>query len=233
MDLENSGITVHEIDDHDEIPQLLADLALRTRPPHLFVAGSSNLDSSTPEQDEEILGPWCAAVANTLVETRNWTINSLGGAAGWYTSRDIARARRKENTYNASQLMIHYRRKDEPPEDRPERVGTAIYSDLGREDLVPSVLDSCRALIAINGGRRTSEEISWAADRRVAVIPLAAAGGAALKYWEDYAADPPDIGSRPTDRTTWALLNDSDPLTAARAAKRLLDQAMYETASAS
>ena len=44
-----------------------------------------------------------------------------------------------------------------PPE---ERVGTSIYSDLTREELVPSVLDDCRALIAICGGMRTAQEIA-------------------------------------------------------------------------
>lgn len=227
-DLENSGITVCEIANHNEIPELLADLALRTRPPHLFVSGSSNIKDATAEQDEQTLGPWCAALASTLVDEPMWTISSLGGPAGWYTCRDIARTRRKEGTYDPGGLVIHFRGKNEPPVVPPERVGTSIYSDLAREDLIPGILDSCRALIAIRGGARTTEEISWASDRRVAVIPIAAAGGAALEYWRSYELDPPDIGSRPTDPATWALLNDTDSTVVARAAKKLLDQAMYK-----
>jgi hypothetical protein len=92
-----------------------------------------------------------------------------------------------------------------------------------------SVLDDCRALVAIRGGDRTAEEIRWANDRRVAVIPIAGSGGAAHDYWQANLAAPPDIGSRPTDQPTWGLLNDSDPGIAARAAKKLLEQAMYKT----
>lgn len=232
-DLENSGITVCEITDHGEIPDLLADLVLRTRPPHFFVSGSSGVENPSPEQDEAILDPWCAAIAATLVDDSTWTIASLGGPAGWYTSRDVARTRRKEGNYDPSKLVIHFRGKDEPPEVPPERVGTAIYSDLPREELVSSVLDDCRALIAIRGGTKTTEEISWATDRRVAVIPIAASGGAAHEYWKAHKDSPPDIGSRPTDGATWERLNDPDPTVAARAARRLLKQAMYESESSS
>ena len=227
-DLENSGIAICEIDDHDEIPDLLADLVLRTRPPHLFVAGSGNIKGATPEQEDEVLGPWCAAIAATLVDETEWTIASLGGRAGWCTSRDVARTRRTEGTYDPSKLVIHFRGKNEPPVVPEERVGTSIYSDLTREELIPAVLDDCRALIAICGGDRTAQEISWATDRRVAVIPIAAAGGAARDYWEAHKSDPPSIGSRPTDPATWERLNDPDPTIAARAAKKLLDQAMYK-----
>ncbi|MGW0020919.1 SIR2 family protein [Rhodococcus sp. NPDC003382] len=232
-DLENSGVTVCEINDHDEIPDLLAELVLRTRPPHLFISGSSGIENATPEQDEEILGPWCATLAATLVDEPTWTIASLGGPAGWYTSRDVARTRRKEGTYDPSKLMIHFRGKDEPPVVPPERVGTSIYSDLPRKELVTSVLDDCRALVAIRGGTRTAVEIGWATDRRVAVIPIAAAGGAARDYWEAHRDNPPTIGSRPTEHATWERLNDADPTITARAAKSLIKQAMYESQSTS
>lgn len=233
MDLENSGVTVCEIQDHSEVPNLLADLALRTRPPRLFISGSSNLDDSTAEQDEEILGPWCGAVAARLVDESEWEVHSLRGPAGWLTSRDVARTRLKEGNYDPSQIVLHFRGKSTPPDAPPERVGTSIYTDLTRELLVPGVLDDCRALLVIRGGRRTAEEIRWANDRRVAVIPIAGSGGAAHDYWQANLAAPPDIGSRPTDKATWELLNDSDPGIAARAAKKLLEQAMYKTLSAS
>lgn len=232
MDLENSGVIICEIQNHSEIPDLLADLALRTRPPRLFIAGSANLVDPTPEQDEDVLGPWCAAVASTLVDEPEWEIHSLRGPAGWLTSREVARTRLKEGNYDPSQIVLHFRGKSEPPDAPPERVGTSIYTDQTREQLVPGVLDDCRALVAVRGGSRTAEEIRWANDRRVAVIPIAGSGGAAYDYWQANLAAPPDIGSRPTDTATWGLLNDSDPAIAARAAKRLLEQAMYKTSSA-
>jgi hypothetical protein len=227
-DLENSGITVCEIEKHDDLPDLLAQLVLRTRPEHLFVAGSGNIKGATKEQEDEVLAPWCAAIAASLVDETGWTIASLGGRAGWCTSRDVARTRRTEGTYDPSKIVIHFRGKDEPPVVPEERVGTSIYTELTREELVPSVLEDCRALIAICGGGRTAEEITWATERRVAVIPIAAAGGAAADYWNANKAAPPDIGSRPTDQETWNRLNDADPTVVARAAKKLLDQAMYK-----
>ncbi|WP_082982073.1 SIR2 family protein [Mycolicibacterium mucogenicum] len=233
-DLENSGITVCEIDDHAEIPDLLAELVLRTRPAHLFVSGSAGLnEDATAEEEEEVVGPWCAAIARLLVDETHWTIASLGGRAGWCTSRDVARTRRKEGTYDPARLVIHFRGKSARPVVPDERVGTSIYTDLSREELVPSVLDQCRALIAICGGERTADEIAWANEQRVAVIPIAASGGAAHQYWLDHERTPPNIGSRPVDLGTWGRLNDSDPHVAARAAKALLDQAMYKTTGSS
>lgn len=228
-DLENSGVTVCQIEDHGDIPKLLADLALRTRPPRIFISGSSGLAEATHEQDEEILGPWSSAVAATLVDETEWQIHSLRGPAGWLTSRNVARTRLKENNYDPSQLVLHFRGKNEAPDAPPERVGTSIYTNLSREQLVPQVLDKCRALVAIRGGRRSAEEMDWANDRNVAVIPVAGSGGAAHNYWQAHRDDPPDIGSRPTLKATWELLNDGDPGIAARAAKKLLDQAMYKT----
>jgi hypothetical protein len=227
-DLEKSGITVCQIDRHDEIPEILADLVLRTRPEHLFVAGSAGIKGATPAEEDAVLEPWCSAIAMTMIDEPEWTISSLGGRAGWLTTRDVAKTRRKEGTYDPSKLLIHFRGKNEPPVVPDDRVGTSIYSDLTREQLVPSVLDNCRALIAICGGSRTSDEITWALERHVAVIPLAASGGAAHTYWEANNAAPPNLGSRATDPATWALLNDADPNVAARAAKKLLDQAMYK-----
>jgi hypothetical protein len=61
-DLENSGVTVHEVPDYAEIPTLLADLVLRTRPPHLFLSGSSDIVDATPEKDETTIGRWCSAL---------------------------------------------------------------------------------------------------------------------------------------------------------------------------
>lgn len=228
-DLEASGVTVCEIEDHADIPLLLADLVRRTRPPQIFISGSANLKNATPDEEEEVVGSWCAAVAAQLADDTEWTLASLGGRAGWCIARDVARLRRTEGTYDPSSLVIHFRGKDKPPVTLEERVGTSIYSDLEREDLVAGVLDQCRALVAVCGGHRTAEEIAWASDRRVAVIPIASSGGAAHDYWEAHRSAPPDIGSRPTDAHTWDLLGDNNSTTAARAAKKLLVQAMYGT----
>ncbi len=92
--------------------------------------------------------------------------------------------------------------------------------------LVRGILGESRALLAVKGGERTAEEIGWAEAADVGVVPLAAAGGSARSYWESLPA-PPLLGGKPADPGDWADLNHSARDVAARAAHRLLRQAMY------
>jgi hypothetical protein len=218
-DLEKSGVAVHEIADFNELEPLLTALVRRTRPPRLFVAGSG--DHSTIE-------PWCTQLAAVIAGNTHWQISSMAGDAGWLVARDTAQIRQAEGTYDPAALLFSFRTKDEPAPPMPKRIGTAIYTDKSREELVPSLLDDCRAMVAIGGGTRTSQEIEWALARGVAVIPLPGAGGAAHAFWESQRSDPPQLGGRHVAPGDWELLNNSNPPTAARAAYRLLEQAMYE-----
>jgi hypothetical protein len=118
-----------------------------------------------------------------------------------------------------------------PARTNPHRSGvnqTGGSPDRSREQLVIDLLDESRAMLVIRGGSRTTEEIDWAVTRDVGVVPLACSGGAAYEYWEANRSNPPDLGSRPTDTTLWARLNDAKPANAARAAHELLAQAMYQ-----
>jgi hypothetical protein len=228
-DLEQSGVRVCEIRDYVENTAILTDLLHRTRPERLFVSGSTGQSATTPEQDEQILGPWCLAIARRLDGDTNWEIASLGGPAGWLTTRDVARLRRIDGRYDPAKLTFHFREKaGEPPAQLQERVGTAIYTDMSRETLVASLLAECRALLAVRGGARTREEIDWAVNRDVGVVPLACSGGAANDYWAANRHSPPDLGGQPTDPALWEALNDPDPDAAAVAAHQLLLQAMYQ-----
>lgn len=226
-DLETSGIKVCEVRTFSEIPIILTLLAIRTRPPRLFISGSANPSSGTPAIDAQALTPWCAPLAAALVDRAAWTILSLGGLPAWLITRDIGRARRAEDTYDPTKLEIHFRDKDTPPEAPSERVGTSIYTALERESLIQKLLMDCRALLAIGGGKRTAEEIATADARLVGIVPIAAAGGAARDYWDSHRENP-RLGARAVDPHTWELLNDPNPATVVRAAKKLLDQAMYE-----
>jgi hypothetical protein len=125
--------------------------------------------------------------------------------------------------------VLHYRWKDgeAPPETLNERVGTAVFSDLDREPLVRGVLDESRAVVVLRGGTRTAEEIEWALSYGAGVVPIASSGGAAYEYWQSCAHDPPDLGGQRTDTEEWERLNSLDPAVASRAARRLLDLAMY------
>lgn len=219
-DLENSGVRVHEVASHDELPGLLTELVRRTRPQRLFISGS---------ETGERFGSACEEVARALADRGEWEVCSLAGHAGWVTTREIARIRRAEGRYDASRLVFHSRRKDGPPPvEMDERIGTSVFDDLEREPLVQSLLDESRAVLVLGGGNRTNEEIEWATRFGLGVVPLAASGGTAHEYWEAHRASPPDLGGRETDPEVWQRLG-GDLDVAARAGATLLAQAMYST----
>lgn len=217
-DLENSGVRVHEIAEYSDLPLLLTELVRRTRAPRLFISGS--------RADDAFDGS-CEEMARALADRTEWEVCSLAGPAGWGITRELSRIRRAERTYNPARLVFHFRRKDgPPPREMDERVGTAIFDDLEREPLVQEVLDESRAVLVLGGGERTEEEIKWASELGLGVVPLAISGGAARAYWEAHHASPPDLGGRATDPATWERLG-ADLDVAARAAATLLAQAMY------
>lgn len=220
-DLENSGVRVCEVAQYEDLEPLLVALVRRTRPLQLFVSGSAQ--GGAPDD----IAPWCRAIASELATTPHWKLASLGGDAGWLTTREVARILRAEGTYDPAQLSFYFRAKNEPAPILEERVGTAVYTDLEREQLVPNLLDNCRALLAIRGRDRSTQEIAWAQDAGVGVVPLAASGGATRQYWERHRENPPDLGGRKVDLSVWSRLNHENHLVAARAAHQLLRQAMY------
>lgn len=219
LDLEDSGVHVHEIDAFDELQPILTALVRRTRPPRLFIAGSDKGDV-----DHRAC---CDAVARELADRTSWELCSLGGHSGWRTTQAVARIQRSEGTYDASSLVFHFRRSEARPPEMDERVGTAVFTDLEREPLVTGLLEESRAALVISGGERTMQEIGWATDCGVGVVPLAISGGAARAFWEQHRDTPPDLGGAPTDLDTWRRLGNENLAVASRAAARLLDQAMY------
>jgi len=221
-DLERSGVRVHEIDDFHELEPLLSDLVRRTRPKRLFVSGSGG----PPKVD---LAPWTGPLASPLADRNDWELTSLGGEAAWGLSKEVAEIRKAEDKYDPDKIKFSFRGSTSRAPSMDSRVGTAVYTDLTREQLVPRLLQNCRALLAIHGADRTAEEIAWAQDRGVGVIPLAASGGAAKAYWD--AQDPhdlPNLGGQQADQAVWQRLDDASPKIATRAAMELLVQAMYD-----
>lgn len=225
-DLEGSGVLVYEIDDHQQLTEILSDLVRRTRMSRLFVSGSNSDEDPDFERLTE-------ALARELVDRAGWETASLGGHAGWNVTRTLGTLRRAEGCYDPSKLVLHYRRREgeAPPATLDERVGTAVFSDLDREPLVQGVLDESRAVVVVRGGSRTTEEVNWALGYGAGVVPIASSGGAAHEYWQRHRAAPPDLGGQPTDPEEWERLNSPEPAIAARAAARLLDQAMYHNPS--
>src|SRR5664280_512326 len=130
-DLENSGVAVHEIADFNELEPLLTALVRRTRSPRLFVAGSG---------DHSTIDPWCTQLAAAIAGKTHWQISSMAGDAGWLVTRETAQIRQAEGTYDPATLLFSFRSKDEPAPPMEKRIGTAIYTDQSREELVPSLL---------------------------------------------------------------------------------------------
>ena len=223
-DLENNGVRVLIIKDYTELEIILKALVRRTRPPRLFISGSSEFPN-----DANYIGH-CSQVAGEIVDHQNWELSSLGGEAGWYVSLHASRLRRAEGTYSAEKIVLNYRKKNAPPPSIEERMGTAAFTDLEREPLVQKLLDESRAILVIGGSKRTMEEIDWALERGLGVIPLAVSGRAAHEYWSNHEQAPPPLGGQPVDPEAWKRLADTTPGVAARAAGVLLAQAMYAEA---
>ena len=222
LDLERSGVGVHVIDDYAELEPLLQALVRRTKPPRFFISGSG-----TPVE----LKPWCDALALALANRpHGWQLASLGGPSAWELTREVALLRQARNCYRPENLLIYFRLKQgEPAPPMDARVGTAIFTDLEREPLVASVLDECRALLVLGGGAKTEEEVRWAEERGLGIVPLATTGGTAQATWDRLSPDPPDLGGRPLLGKTWRQLADPNPSIAVLAAMTALDQAMYGT----
>ncbi len=153
-DLEDSGVRVHEIDNYSELDALLEALVRRTRAKRVFVSGS--FTTGDPAGIDA-----CSAIGGQLAARADWTLLSLGGPAGWHVSQQVGQHRRAERTYAAPQFEFHFRKASRPPERLEERLGTALYHDCEREELVPLLLDECRAMVVIGGKDRTPEEIRW------------------------------------------------------------------------
>jgi hypothetical protein len=223
-DLELNGVAVCEIADFDDLVPLLRSLKRRTRPSCLFVAGSG-----------DDIGPWCDEMGAAIAEHLSWDVASLGGDAGWLTTRRVGIQRRATDQYDPSALRLYFRSKPgEPPPPLTERVGTAVFSHHDRHPLVDEVMEGCRAMLLIGGGNRTTEEVDLALELGLGVVPIAASGGAALAAWEAATAAGADsrrllVGGRTADSAIWAQLGSSDVYLARQAATTLLEQAMYSS----
>ena len=83
-------------------------------------------------------------------------------------------------------------------------------------------------MLVIGGGQRTIEEVGWAREIGVGVVPLAASGEAARWAWKDSRAEQVLLGGRRVNEQDWARLGHDDRDVAVAAAVRLLAQAMYD-----
>jgi SIR2-like domain len=222
-DLEANGIRVCEIGDFAVLVPLLRSLQRRTRPERLFVSGSG-----------ADIQPWCDGAGAIIERFPSWQVASLGGDAGWWTTRRVGLLRQNAGTYDPEMLRLYFRRKtgEPPPDILTDRIGTAVFSQHDRRPLVDEAIEGCRATLILGGGARTSEEVDLALSRGLGVVPVAASGGAARDAWAAATAPGADpgrllLGGLPAPLDVWQRLNDVDPLVVNQAVEQLLRQAMY------
>lgn len=176
-DLERAGIFVIEIDEFAEIDELLAELTRLSHPPRLFVAGSAlSVDGNHIVQ----------AVGERLARTHpDWSAVSLGGRASYEFAAGMKRG--MGEGYDPERIRFYFRKRPEIDYvPRPkDRVGTAIYSEAPREELVPKTLRSSRAVFVAGGGEHTRDETVWARRLGLPIVALPIDGGVALEVWDE------------------------------------------------
>jgi DNA protecting protein DprA len=225
-DLETNGVDVCEIGDFADLVPLLLSIKRRTRVERLFISGSG----------DDAIKPWCDATGVVVARHPTWQVASLGGDAGWWTTRRVGIQRQSLGTYDPEVLRLYFRHKtgEPPPPILTERIGTAVFSPHDRHPLVDGVIEGCRAMVIIGGGTRTLEEVDIALERGLGVVPIAASGGAARAAWEAALAPDADprrllLGGHAASKEMWQKLADADELVVQQAAGLLLEQAMYSS----
>lgn len=148
-------------------------------------------------------------------------VASLGGPAGTSVTFTLGEELFKRGRYNPDRLRLHFRRQPTAAPPLERRIGAAIYSSSGKNELRREVMEECRAILVVGGGDRTAEEVALAGELNLPVIPLAASGGAAANA---YRTGPGSWAAAHSGN--WALLEDADPYSAAGAAARLVAVAM-------
>jgi hypothetical protein len=218
-DLEKTGIAVCEITDFAELPPLLERLIRRTRPQRLFVSGSD--DKGTLD-----IKPFARRLGSRLTDLRI-ELASLGGEAGMQASFGAGRAAIAVGKYDPYKIQLHFRRSPDPAPPLPERIGTAIYSEHGKEDLRLEVLRECRAAVVVGGGATTHEEVDVATALRLPIVPVACTGGSAQATWNRLTPDGAGLPDTAEVKRDWQNLNEADIDIAAAAASRLIATGMY------
>jgi predicted Rossmann-fold nucleotide-binding protein len=222
-DLEQSGVGVCEIDDYAELEPFLKMLALRTRPPVLYVTGSGRdgADVSIQELGNR-LGHRLADEAIDIV--------SLGGSAGLAVSLPFDFALRAAAKYSPTRIRFYFRQKEGSPTPAlPRRLGTAIYTGRERSETVQMALGESRAVAVLGGGPRTLEEVGIAREQQLPVVPLPTSRGVAKQIYDQFPVETLLSGINISSDVSrdWANLADPNADIAAAAGARLLRLAMY------
>lgn len=188
-DLEDSGVEICEITDFSELDGICGDLALRNRPPNLFVSGTTGSDDLPGSPGHLDPDPTVTEAALQLGSrlarlSPDFGLQSLAGPSAIAVAEGMRSVLALEE-YDPRRIVFHYRRRgDAPPPRLPSRNGTAIYWGDEVEDVRSRVFRSCRALALLGAaGNRSMREVVEAREMGLPVIPLAFTGSAAAELW--------------------------------------------------
>lgn len=228
-DLERSGVNVHMIQSHADLPTLLSQLEVRCREALIFVSGS--FDANGTNNQDRFATTVAQNIATMLAASEPRTrpiVASFGGPAGQVVSRQFRDAL-APSEYRPELVRFYYRKAETGDESIPieHRVGMAIFTERTLDDMRAFVFPQARAMVVISGSARTGEEAAVARQHGVLVIPVGATGGAAKTLWD--AMTPADIGLDTADELTWwDQLNSGTATLAAHAAGMLIKRLMFE-----
>ncbi|MFC5822184.1 SIR2 family protein [Nonomuraea harbinensis] len=216
-DLEDSGIGVCEVLDFDELTPMINRLVRRTRARRLFLSGS---DSGQADYLElcRTLGYELAHEPVSLV--------SLAGTTALEISFAFGGSLIAEERYDPDRVRFYFRpRPQQPTPQLGERIGTAVYTALPKEELRSAVMAESRALLVVGGGETTRDEVFTAIEQGMPIVPVARSGGTALDVWT--STTPETLGFADGGSRDWTLLNHHNVHIATAAAVRLASRAMY------
>ena len=232
-DLGAIGIKVATIESYSQLDGLLRQLVARCRPCRVFISGSPAQAKPVPGNSypavdlPEDMSGFADQLGAAFAETQ--VALSAGGAFGARVGYALLRGLQDNGGLHAERFVLLRRSKDQPLEEPSHRYGTIAFHGSDEHELRNAALGEARAVLAIGGGSGTAEEIRRAREDGLGVVPIGIFGGSALEEWnrvneslEDYR-----LGGLPVARADFEQLRYGSPAECARAATRLVEQALY------
>jgi hypothetical protein len=185
-DLESSGITVCEVDQHTDLLPILRELQVRSHEMRVFVSGSSNVDDrpSTITNMDEL----CRAIGYGLADS-SVSLTSLGSLWAGKTSFAFAKAlKQRGEEAPGERILFNFVANTAKPAAKTFP-GTRIFSELDHDTLLRRTIERSRVAIVLGGGQRTLDELKLASSLDVPVIAVGVSGGAAREWWDNHTLE--------------------------------------------
>lgn len=224
-DLEDSGVSVVQIEEYGDLIPLLVSLVRRTRKPRLFVSGS--VDHLDPP-DTDRAKSFAHDLGTQLASSLPLQLISFAGEIGLQLSFGLSNERAALGAYRPEDIDFYFRRRTMPATPLPQRTGRAIYTGLERPEMLQQLLPESRALLAIAGGANTAEELEMALGLGLPVIPVPTYDGAAKACYDRHTHLTVGLpGPSLEDARDWEQLASSDQAQVMAAVGRMVRRAAY------